>query len=115
MATNALGAGTCNLSVNVPRSWRLKLGRLAFSHGDISMGELVRRMVARAAHVWAAAKFAARAEQADLEAISVLRRAIEDGIGPEDRPAIERALQLIQKSADADRRLASSLEMREVA
>jgi hypothetical protein len=110
MATNALGAGTCNLSVNMPKSWRLRLGRLAFRH-DVSLGELIRRMLARAAHVWAAAKHAATAEQADLEAIAVLRRAIEDGIGPEDRPAIERALSLIQQSADSDHQLAIGLNV----
>lgn len=111
MPTHALGTGTCNLSVNVPKTWRRLLGRLAFAHGDISMGELVRRMIARAAHIWAAAKFAARAEQADLEAIAVLRRAIEDGISEADRPAIERALHLIQQSARDDRHVAAGLEM----
>ncbi len=111
MPTNALGVGTCNLSVNVPKAWRRLLGRVAFTHGNISMGELLRRMIARAAHIWAAATFAARAEQADLEAIAVLRRAIEDGVGPDDRPAIERALALIEQSADADRHLARGLAM----
>jgi pyruvate/2-oxoglutarate dehydrogenase complex dihydrolipoamide acyltransferase (E2) component len=110
MATNALGAGTCNLSVNVPRNWRRLLGRLATTH-DVSMGELMRRMVARAAHVWAAARHAATAEQADLEAITILRNAIQDGISEQDRPAIERALYLIQASADSDRKLASGLAM----
>lgn len=110
MPTKPLGTGTCNLSVNVPKAWRSLLGRLAFTH-DLSMGELVRRMVARAAHIWAATKFAARAERADLAAISILQRAIEDGIGPEDRPAIERALQLIQQSARDDHRVAVGLVM----
>lgn len=107
MATNPLGAGTCNLSVNVPKSWRRLLGRIAFTL-DVSMGEVVRRMIARAAYVWAAAKHAATAADADLEAIAVLRRAIEDGINEEDRPAIERALVLIQESADTDRRIAQA-------
>lgn len=114
MPTHRIGVGTCNLSVNVPTTWRGQIGRLAFTH-DVSMGELIRRMIFRAAHVWAAAKSAALAEQADLEAISILRTAIEDGITEADRPAIERALALIQRSADADRSLAVNLELKQEA
>ena len=105
MPTNRIGSGTCNLSFNAPKGWRSYLGRMAFAH-DLSMGEAIRRLIARGVHIWACARWAAKAEQADLEAIAVLRSALEDGIGPEDQPAIERALVLIQASAKADHKAA---------
>ncbi len=105
MPTNPIGSGTCNLSVNVPKAWRRYLGRLAF-RGDMSLGELVRRMIARASHVWTAARDAATAERADLEAVAVIRRAIADGISEADRPAIERAIGLVQLSAATDGNIA---------
>jgi hypothetical protein len=110
MATNRLGAGTANLSFNAPKSWRGFLGRLAFKH-DVSMGELLRRMAARANHVLVAARDAATAEQSDIEAAALIRKAISDGITEADRPAIERALALILKSAEVDHALATNLNL----
>jgi hypothetical protein len=46
MPTHALGPGTVNLTLNIPRGSRVVLGRLAFARG-LSTGALVRRLIAR--------------------------------------------------------------------
>jgi len=43
--TNAIGTGTCNLSLNLPRDERAELGRLAFRAGARSVGDYVRRLM----------------------------------------------------------------------
>lgn len=110
MATNPIGPGTCNLSVNAPKSWRRFLGRKAYQM-NISMGELVRRLVLTGSHVWHATVAAMSARHDDLEALEILRKAISDGIQPEDRPAIERAMELILRSANTDGELATGLDI----
>lgn len=43
MPTNAIGTGTVNLALNIPRDERLLLGRLAQEAGAKSVGEFVRQ------------------------------------------------------------------------
>jgi len=44
--TNAIGTGTCNLTINVPLDERNELGRLATAAGQ-SIGDLMRRLTIR--------------------------------------------------------------------
>jgi hypothetical protein len=103
MASNPLGAGTCNLCVNVRRSVHSAVGRLAFLH-YVSMGALVRWAIARAAGL---SRAATAAERDDLAAIKLLREAGSDGYSNADLPAIEAAIRLIARSAARDRDLAT--------
>lgn len=48
MPTNALGPGTCNITLNVPVEERSELSRMAARLG-ISVGEFIRRAIARKA------------------------------------------------------------------
>ena len=75
MPTHPIGPGTCNLSVNVRKGVRLDLGRLAFGL-DMSMGELVRRMLACAAPVLRVPQIAREAEQNCIAALTELRLAM---------------------------------------
>jgi hypothetical protein len=45
MSTNAIGTGTCNISINLPVDERSILGRLAFRMGFRSVGELNRHLI----------------------------------------------------------------------
>lgn len=110
MSTHALGIGTCNLSINVRKEVRARLGRAAFVR-DVSMGELCRRIFHRAGFLVGATKFALAAGRDDLEAVTILRTAIADGITEDDRPAIERAIKLILRSGECDARLAANLNL----
>lgn len=110
MSTHALGAGTCNLSVNVRRPIRLALGRMAFLV-DISMGELVRRMLARAAQIVTGAARAERAAAKDRAALGLLRSAVRDGLQEGDMPAVKRAMALIAASEREDRNIANGIKL----
>lgn len=111
MSTRPIGPGTCNLSVNVRKHVRATLGQMAFRCGDVSLGALVRRILGLAPVM---AQVATKAAAADTEAARLLRTASADGIGPDDAPAILRAIALIERSAEDDRQLsftfASALE-----
>jgi hypothetical protein len=41
----------------------------------------------------------------DLEAASLLERALTDGLGPDDLPAVLKVLRLIRRSAESDRQI----------
>lgn len=60
MPTNAIPAGTSNLSTNVPREWVKLLGRAACSE-DRSTGDLTRELIELGARVKSAALAAALA------------------------------------------------------
>jgi hypothetical protein len=105
MSTNRLGAGTVNLCVNVRQPVHRALGRMAFAV-DVSMGELVRRILARARILWRARARAKLAAEEDRMALLLLRRAGADGWSQEDQPVIERAMRLIADSERHDRTMA---------
>jgi len=42
MATKPIPPGSCNFAINVPRAWRLTLGKAAHARG-LSLGELLKR------------------------------------------------------------------------
>lgn len=104
MPTNPLGAGTCNLCVNVRRSVHATLGRMAF-RADVSLGALVRWAIDRMPTI---TRTATAAERDDLAAIDVLERARRDGLSDADGPAIEQAIALIAQSAAKDRQLSDA-------
>src|SRR5687767_2246397 len=105
MPTNPIGPGTRNLCVNVRQSVHRTLGRLAHVR-DESMGAFVRRLLGVAPAIARSPFAAERAALADAEAAQILREAAADGVGPEDSPAIAKAIRLIESSAEDDRQLA---------
>ena len=116
MPTHPIGPGTCNLSVNVRKSFRLALGRVAFA-ADVSMGELVRRMIRVPIQLRRAGAAADRAFDLDAQAIARLRQAqqpdSEGGttITPHEAQEVET---LIARSGLADRRIAHALSLQEI-
>lgn len=114
MSTHPIGPGTCNLSVNVRKSVRLALGRVACAI-DISTSELVRRLLRLGARVWQSAIRAERAASFDLQALAYLRYArTPESKGGKTLTDCEFAVveDLIQRSAHLDGRIASGLDLR---
>lgn len=115
MATHPIGPGTCNLSVNVRIPVRTGLGRVAGSI-NISMGELVRRLLRIAIHAWHASIRADRAAEYDRKALAKLRAAQSpdsDGgvnVTPFEMNDVE---EFITESARLDGRIAHTMNLRE--
>jgi hypothetical protein len=114
MSTHPIGPGTCNLSVNVRKSIRLALGRVACAL-DLSTSELVRRLLRLGARVWHSAIRADRAAALDLQALAQLRHARQPAspggttVTDAEFASVE---SLIQQSAHLDGRIASALDLR---
>lgn len=73
MPTNSIGAGTCNVPVNMPLEERLILGRLACER-HISTGELIRRLIDRAI------RFEDRTAAGAIRRVRMERRRIKAGV-----------------------------------
>ena len=110
MPTRPIGPGTANLCANMPLSLHRYVGRFAFAV-DLSMGDVVRRVVARLTVVWMAARGLEQAAEADTKALTLLRNAAADGIGPEDTPAIKEAIALVEQSEREDRQWAAAIKI----
>lgn len=109
MPTHALGAGTCNVSVNVPVTWRQSLGRVALAH-DVSMGGLLRgafqRLIKSTAELNRDASAGVRAARADNdEALALLERAVRE----KNSKLIGVAMEHIRRSASRMHSVAETL------
>jgi hypothetical protein len=115
MPTHPIGPGTRNLSVNVRTPVHASLGRVANSL-DVSMGELVRRLLRLVVKAWHASIRAERAAEYDHAALTKLRAAQtaeSDGgatVTPFELGEVE---ELITKSARLDGRIAHAMNLRE--
>jgi hypothetical protein len=111
--THPIGPGTVNLSVNMLREIRLWLGRLAFRF-DVSVGAVVRAMIAKAADVWAAAHLADASAGADSRALLIIEAAQRPdspgGVHITPDEAAD-AVSEIGRSRSFDRQLAARLDM----
>lgn len=115
MATNPLGADTCNLSVNVKRTVRSRLGRVATSM-ELSVGELVRRMMRSATRIWHASIRANRAADLDIQALGALRHArLPESEGGEIITSAEFSVieTLILESSKLDRKISRTINLSE--
>lgn len=115
MSTHPIGAGTCNLSVNVRLGVRAALGRFACVL-DVSTGELCRRLLAAGAHIARAFLLARRERRQARILVARLRGILASGQAAEQEVVQLRTecLPIAEEIATDARAITNELKLAEV-